>query len=65
VRKSNKEKQIEERFGKPMEQLLPDLYNQASSITEMARVLGVRTSQLWYWFMKYGFTIQRKLVKRT
>jgi len=65
MRKSSKEREIEQRFGKPMEELLPDLYNEAATITEMAKVLGVRTSLLWYWFMKYGFTIERKLVKRT
>jgi len=64
MRKSSKERELEQKFGKPMEQLLPELYNEASGLTEMAKVLGVRTSVLWYWFMKYGFSIERKLVKR-
>ena len=58
MRKTKLMRDVEERFQRPIEKLVPEMVNQygmSSSATE----LGVSTATLGYWMLKLGIRYRR------
>lgn len=51
-------RQVEERYGRPLERLLPDLYNELG-LPGMSEELGISKGTLWYWLLKYNVSVRR------
>jgi hypothetical protein len=49
---------VEERYNKPLEKLLPELYNE-KGLPAMAAELGISKGTLWYWLLKFGINVRR------
>lgn len=61
VRKSERIKQIEEKYKRPIEKLLRDMYNEeGKTLPAMALELGVSRSTVYYWLLRYGFKLERR-----
>ncbi len=58
VRKSKLMKQIETRYNRPLEELLPEMYNE-KGLPAMAADLGVSRGTVWYWLLKFGINVRR------
>ena len=58
VRKSKLMKQVESRYDRPLEALLPELYNE-KGLPAMAAELGVSKGTVWYWLLKFGINVRR------
>ncbi len=58
VRKSKLMKQVESRYDRPLEELLPELYNE-KGLPAMAAELGVSKGTVWYWLLKFGINVRR------
>lgn len=58
VRKSKLMKQVEIRYDRPLEELLPELYNE-KGLPAMAAELGVSKGTVWYWLLKFGINVRR------
>ena len=58
VRKSKLMKQVEGRYDRPLEDLLPELYNE-KGLPAMAAELGVSKGTVWYWLLKFGINVRR------
>ena len=49
---------VEERYGRPLERLLPELYNELG-LPGMSERLGISKGTLWYWLLKFGVNVRR------
>jgi hypothetical protein len=58
VRKTKLMKEVEARFQRPLEKLLPDLVNQRG-LSAAATELGVSPATLGYWMLKMGIQYRR------
>ena len=58
VRKSKLMKQIETRYNRPLEEMLPEMYNE-KGLPAMAADLGVSKGTVWYWLLKFGINVRR------
>ena len=58
VRKSKLMRQIESRYDRPLEELLPEMYNE-KGLPAMAADLGVSKGTVWYWLLKFGINVRR------
>ncbi len=58
LRKTKLMTSVEQRYNKPLEQLLPELYNE-KGLPAMASELGVSKGTLWYWLLKFGINVRR------
>ena len=58
VRKSKLMRQIETRYNRPLEELLPEMYNE-KGLPAMAADLGVSKGTVWYWLLKFGINVRR------
>lgn len=58
VRKTKLMRQVEEKYNKPLEKLLPELYN-AKGLPAMAEELQIGKGTLWYWMLKFGINVRR------
>ena len=58
VRKTKLMQSVEERYNKPLEKLLPELYNE-KGLPAMAAELGISKGTLWYWLLKFGINVRR------
>ena len=58
VRKSKLMIQIETRYDRPLEELLPEMYNE-KGLPAMAADLGVSKGTVWYWLLKFGINVRR------
>lgn len=56
--KSKLMKSIEVRYKRPLEKLLPEMYNE-KGLPDMAEELGVSRSTVYYWILKYGVNLKR------
>ena len=61
VRKTKLMRQVEERYQRPLEKLLPELYNE-KGLPAMADELGISRGTLWYWLLKFGIQLRRVAV---
>ena len=59
----SKIQQIEQEKGKPLDELLQELYPTHSSQTALAKVLGVTQGTMSLWFTRFGLKEKRVLVK--
>ena len=50
--------QVEQRYSKPLEKLLPEMYNE-KGLPAMAAELGISKGTLWYWLLKFGINVRR------
>ena len=51
-------KQVESKYGRPLEEVLPDLYNELG-LPGMSEELGISKGTLWYWLLKYNVSVRR------
>lgn len=58
VRRTKLMQQVEQRYNKPLEKLLPELYNE-KGLPAMAAELGISKGTLWYWLLKFGINVRR------
>ncbi len=58
ARKTRLMRQVEDRYGRPLDRLLADMYNE-KGLPAMAEELGVSKATLWYWLLKFGITVRR------
>lgn len=58
MRKTRLMKKIEEKYHRPLEKLLPEMYNELG-LPAMSEQMGVSRSTLWYWLLRYGINIRR------
>lgn len=54
-------RQVEERYQRPLEKLLPEMYNE-KGLPAMADELGISRGTLWYWLLKFGIHLRRVAV---
>lgn len=60
----SKLKQIENARGRPMPEILRELYARHGSQVEIARELGVSQSTVSLWLMRFGLREKKILVER-
>ena len=58
IRKTRLMRQVEEKFQRPLEKLLPELVNQ-HGLSHAASELGVSPATLGYWMLKMGIRYRR------
>lgn len=58
ARRTRLMRQVEERYHRPLEKLLPELYNEMGLPT-MAKELGISRATAWYWLLKFGVQVRR------
>ncbi len=58
ARKSKLMRSVEDRYKRPLEQLLPEMYNDMG-LPAMAEEMGVNKGTLWYWLLKFGVSVRR------
>ena len=58
TRKTKLMKRIEARYNRPLEELLPDMYNE-KGLPAMAAEIGVSKGTIWYWLLKFGINVRR------
>jgi hypothetical protein len=58
VRKTRLMLQVEERYGRPLERLLPEMVNE-KGLSATAHELGVSKATLGYWLLKLGIQVRR------
>jgi hypothetical protein len=51
-------REVETRYQRPLEQLLPELYNERG-LPAMAEEMGISKGTLWYWLLKFGINVRR------
>lgn len=61
VRKTRLMRQVEEKYQRPLEKLLPEMYNE-KGLPAMADELGISRGTLWYWLLKFGIHLRRVAV---
>ena len=57
-RKSKLMRSVEERYNRPLEALLPEMYNQMG-LPAMSDEMGINKGTLWYWLLKFGVNVRR------
>ena len=58
TRKTRLMRKIEERYRRPLEKLLPEMYNEMG-LPQMADEMGVSRSTVWYWLLRYGVNLRK------
>lgn len=58
VRKTKLMQQVEERYQRPLERLLPEMVNERG-LSHTAVELGVSKATLGYWLLKLGINVRR------
>jgi transposase-like protein len=58
MRKTRLMRQVEERYHRPLEKLLAEMYNDMG-LPAMAEELGVSRSTVWYWLLRFGVEVRR------
>ena len=58
VKKSKKMIQVEKKYRRPLERLLPELIND-NGLTETAKELGIGKALLGYWLLKLQIRVVR------
>ncbi len=58
MRKTRLMKKIEDRYRRPLEKLLPEMYNEMG-LPQMAEEMGVSRSTVWYWLLRYGVNLRK------
>lgn len=65
VRKSEKIRLIEEKYHRPIEKLLREMYNEEKKgLPTIALELGVSRSTVYYWLLRYGFKLERMALRQ-
>ena len=57
----NKMKAIEASQGRPMADILRDLYAEYGTVSETAQHLGVAQSTVSYWMLRLGLRVRRSI----
>jgi|TARA_B100000315_G_C14082588_1_gene365553 hypothetical protein len=58
MRKSKLMRQVEERYHRPLEKLLPEMYNDMG-LPGMAEEMDISRSTVYYWLLRFGISMQR------
>lgn len=58
ARRTTLMRRIEERYHRPLERLLPEMYNEMG-LPRMAEELGVSRSTVWYWLLRFGVNLRK------
>jgi len=61
--KSKLMREVEAKIGQPLEEALPRLYEEGG-IAHICRVLGIKRTTAFYWLLRFGFVVDRKLRRR-
>ncbi len=61
IRKTKLMRDVEERFQRPLERLVPEMVNQ-HGLSHAAAELGVSAATLGYWMLKLGIRYRRVAV---
>ncbi len=61
IRKTRLMRQVEDHYQRPLEKLLPEMYNE-KGLPAMADELGISRGTLWYWLLKFGIHLRRVAV---
>ena len=61
VRKTRLMRQVEEKYKRPLERLLPEKYNE-KGLPGMAEEMGISKGTLWYWLLKFNIKVERRAV---
>lgn len=60
-RKTRLMKSVEERYQRPLERLLAEMYNE-KGLPGMAQEMGISKGTIWYWLLKFGINVRRVAV---
>lgn len=60
----SKQKQLEDRFGKPITCVLQEAFSEHKTQSAVARALGVHQTTIWTWLDDLGLDVHVKLVPR-
>ena len=58
TRKTKLMRRVEEQYHRPLERLLPEMYNDIG-LPAMAEEMGVSRSTVWYWLLRFGVEVRR------
>ena len=58
MRKTSLMCRVEDRYRRPLDQLLPDMYNEMG-LPRMADELEVSRSTVWYWLLRCGINLRK------
>jgi transcriptional regulator with PAS, ATPase and Fis domain len=58
ARKTRAMREIEERYGRPIEQVLTEVFNRHGSYEEAAAELGIDHTTLWRWMDGLGICVR-------
>lgn len=58
MRKTKLMRSVEEKYKRPLEKLLPEMYNE-KGLPGMAEELQISKGTLWYWMLKFGIHVRR------
>ncbi len=58
MRKTKLMRAVEEKYKRPLEKLLPEMYNE-KGLPGMAEELQISKGTLWYWLLKFGISVRR------
>ena len=58
MRKTRLMRRVEDRYHRPLEKLLPEMYNEMG-LPQMAEEMAVSRSTIWYWLLRYGVNLRR------
>jgi len=58
IRKTKLMQQVERRYQRPLERLLPEMVNERG-LSQTALELGVSKATLGYWLLKLGINVRR------
>jgi hypothetical protein len=59
---SSKFAEIEAVYGKPIKDVLPELYNKHHNLRDVANELGVSQGTISFWLLKLGLEIRSQIV---
>ena len=54
----------ERRIGKPLEQAMPEAYEELGTVEAAARELDIPITTFRWWMAKLGITVRRRMVTR-
>ena len=58
IRKTWLMRKVEEKYQRPLEQLLSEIYNDRG-LPAMSEEMGISKGTLWYWLLKFGINVRR------
>ncbi len=54
TKKTRRMRELEERFGKPIDELLREQYRSLGTLERVGQALGIGPATVWFWMFKFG-----------